>query len=183
MKKIIALLATLAVSVSTFAQTDIKSFNKIGPDAALNKLRVAGVDVSNLVWVEGDGDLFLEDKDGEPLETVLVIKDGTYELVSFYTSSDKFCFLSDYVNGGLKVGDPVSKATSVDFSSSRYGRRNKKNNCHEEVIQGEHLYVIFGETSQTVSFKTSKGIITRLYFDTPSTELPLEEYDYSIRIF
>lgn len=183
MKKTIAFFVTLMVCVSVFAQTDIKSFNKVGPTTALSKLKAAGIDVSNLAWVEGDGELSLEDKDGKPLETVLVIENETYGLVAFYTNSASFCFLSDYVDGGLKVGDPVSKAMSVDFSNSRYGRGNKKNNCHEEVIQGRHLYVIFGETAQTVRFKASQGVITKLYFDTPGTEEPLENYDYSIKMF
>ena len=85
MKKVIAIVVTLTVCVSVFAQTDIKSFNKVGPDVALNKLKAAGIDITNLVWNNYDGLLYLEDEDGKPLDTFLVISDGTYELNYFYT--------------------------------------------------------------------------------------------------
>ena len=183
MKKVIAIVVTLTVCVSVFAQTDIKSFNKVGPDVALNKLKAAGIDITNLVWNNYDGLLYLEDEDGKPLDTFLVISDGTYELNYFYTNSDKFCFLSDYVDGGLKVGDPVSKAMSVDFSSSRYGRGNKQNNCTQKTEAGETFFIIFGETAQNVSFEASAGVISRLFFDSPEDETRLENYDYSIKMF
>ena len=185
MKKILTTLAILTICFSAFAQIDIKSFNKIGPDACLKKLAALGFDTTNLVWNRGgeDGNLYLEDKDGEYIETFLVIDYNSYELVSFQTDSDKIVFLSDYVKGGLKVGDPVSKATNVDFSTSKYGRGNENNNCTKKTIAGETVYVIFSETPQIVKFEATNGKISWICFHSPGSETPLENYDFENKMF
>ena len=185
MKRYLITLLALTFSLASFAQVDIKSFDKIGPDACLNKLKSLGFDTSNLVWNRGGETdyLYLEDKDGEFVETFLVIKSDSYELVSFQTDSNKIKFLSDYVNGGLKVGDDLSKAMNADFSTSRYGRGNKKNNCTKTTEAGETIYVIFGENEQVVKFTASGNKISWICFRTAGSETPRTNYDYSIRMF
>jgi hypothetical protein len=185
MKRILISLLALTLGLSAYAQVDIKSFNKIGPNACLNKLKSLGFDTSNLVWNRGgeEGHLYLEDKDGEFVETFLVIRYDTYELVSFQTNSSKISFLSDYVNGGLKVGDDLSKAMNTDFSASRYGRGNTKNNCTKVTEAGETLYVIFGENEQVVKFEVSGNKISWICFRTPGSEAPRTNYDYSNTMF
>ena len=185
MKRFLISLLALTLCLTASAQVDIKSFDKIGPDACLNKLKSLGFDTSNLVWNRGgeEGHLYLEDKDGEFVETFLVIRYDTYELVSFQTNSSKITFLSDYVSGGLKVGDDLSKAMNTDFSASRYGRGNKKNNCTKITKAGETLYVIFGDNEQVVKFETNGSKISWICFRTPGSEEPRVNYDFSNRMF
>lgn len=84
-RTIVLFVVIFATTLSAFAQTDIKAFDKIGPDACLKKLKSLGFNTSNLVWnCNGEeGDLYLEDKDGEFVETFMALDYETHELVLF----------------------------------------------------------------------------------------------------
>lgn len=173
---------------ATFAQTDIKVFDKMGPDAVLNKLLdlnfYQDIDHLDLTWAEYDGELFLESIRGVYLNPSVTLSEGTYRLTGFETTSSEFLFLTDYVSGGFRVGDSISKLLGVDFSQSKYGRGNSLNNCRFEMktASGKDVYVIFGEELYHISMTVKHGKIDSIIYIRAQEE-PYENYDYSIELF
>ena len=188
MKRLIFFLFAAFMANATFAQTDIKAFDRIGPDAVLDKFRAlnfySDMAPADLTWTENDGELFLESKKGEYLNPTVVISEGTYRLTGFETTSSEFLFLTDYVSGGFRVGDPISKLLGVDFSQSEYGRGKPLNNCRFErkTSSGEDIYLIFGEELYHISLTVKHGKISSIIYIRAQEE-PYENYDYSIELF
>ena len=134
MKKIGLIILAAFFTYAATAQTDIKVFDKIGPDAVLNKLCELNFFqepeyFSSLHWTKSENGLVLENEKGGVLNPSVALADNTYELIGFETTSDRFLFLTDYIPGGIKVGDSISKVQNVSFSDTEYGKGNPKNNC------------------------------------------------------
>ena len=103
------------------------------------------------------------------------------------TSDPGLCVLSDYIDGGIKVGDPFSKLQSIDFVHSQYGR-NKEGNALKsseiayDIISHPANYVVFEEEYQSIYFSVENGIITA--FSVISKEdTPYPNYDFSVSIW
>ena len=188
MKRLIFFLFAAFMAITAFAQTDIKAFDRIGPDAVLDKLRAlnfySDMAPADLAWTENDGELFLESIRGVYLNPSVTLSEGTYRLTGFETTSSEFLFLTDYVSGGFRVGDSISKLLGVDFSQSKYGRGNSLNNCRFEMktASGKDVYVIFGEELYHISMTVKDGKIDSIIYIRAQEE-PYENYDYSIELF
>ena len=79
----------------------------------------------------------------------------------FSTTSDKYCFLSDYVPGGFKVGDTLQKIQSFDFAKSKYGRGDPKNALH--LGQDPKWYIAFQEEGYSISFKVINNVVVEIW--------------------
>lgn len=188
MKKIVLIIIAAILTHTSMAQTDIKLFDGIGPDAVIDKLCDLDCytdveDFFSLSWAECDDGLILEDPSGQYIDPIVVLADGTYSLIGFETSSSEFLFLTDYVSGGIKVGDNISKAQKVSFSSTKYGRGKVKNNCRktDSGLSGD-VYQIFGEELFYITLIVNNQRITTIIYAMAEEE-PYAGYDYSNVMF
>ena len=129
MKRLIFFLFAAFMANATFAQTDIKAFDRIGPDAVLDKFRAlnfySDMAPADLTWTENDGELFLESKKGEYLNPTVVISEGTYRLTGFETTSSEFRFLTDYVSRSFSVLISANLNTGEESLLTIVGLRGK----------------------------------------------------------
>lgn len=182
MKKIGLIILAAFFTYAAMAQTDIKVFDKIGPDAVLNKLCELNFFqepeyFSSLHWTKSENGLVLENEKGGVLNPSVVLADNTYELIGFETTSDRFLFLTDYIPGGIKVGDSISKVQNVSFSDTEYGKGNPKNNCTKVFSSPEGgIYQIFGAELFTYTLNVQNQMITAISYSMKQDE-PFAGYD------
>jgi hypothetical protein len=168
MKRIITIIICLITIIPCFAQRDIKVFNWIGRDRIIEILGIPDPKVpDDSEWLpELD---FLRYKN-----TVIEIYKDSGEISRFITSSPEFCILSDYVPGGFKVGDPVSKLKSFDFAKSKYGR-NDPGNALKRMNSAGEWYVAYQKEYYFITFKIENNRISKIIFHA-SEDLPYEGY-------
>ena len=169
MKKTILTLTIILASLLPgllHAQVNVDLFNRAEPDEVLRLMERAGVDTSNLEWKGSDNLTYLEDKDGFALPAAIVQRKDTRETVSLHAAVPGFVFLSEYLDGGLQVGDPVSKALTFDFASTPKGRGDPANNCRRTGLPDSQTYVIFENTAQYIGLEAENGIITWIFLYT-----------------
>ena len=167
-----------ACSLSAMAQQDIKVFHKAGPDAILQML-----DDADLTWWDFSPNLVLGTKDERSCDPSLCIDGKTFGLTGFFTEKMEYVILSDLVPGGIKVGDRISKYTSVNFARTRYGRGKPDNNCVlAERRNGTDYYTIYGEEFKYFILGVRGGKIIHLTLAT-CEDLPYPGYDSTNRLF
>ena len=184
MKKILSILIAIMMSVlSAYAQIDIKQFNKVGPEAVSALLGNPPEQWEDNLYPDC---LILGDE--EYIEGVcsfnarIVLDDKNYSLIGFNTNSPNYCVLSDYISGGVKVGDPISKMESYHFVHTKYGRNKDSNAFHLLTSMGETKeYGVFLDEFQFLFFYVSNGIILSIAFGTSEDDPP--GYDYTNRLF
>ena len=184
MKKILSILIAIMMSVlSAYAQIDIKQFNKVGPEAISALLGNPPEQWEDNLYPDC---LILGDE--EYIEGVcsfnarIVLDDKNYSLIGFNTNSPNYCVLSDYISGGVKVGDPISKMENYDFVHTKYGRNKDSNAFRLLTSMGETKeYGVFLDEFQFLFFYVSNGIILSIAFGTSEDDPP--GYDYTNRLF
>ena len=155
--------------VPCFAQRDIKDFNKIGTERII-KILGTPEPVDEVLQLVFPDLVFLHYKSC----AMEINKDG-YELNRFNTESPDFCVLSDYISGGFKVGDPVSKLKSFDFAKSKYGRNNP-GNALTRLNEAKEYYVAYQEEYYHLYFEIKDGFIYGIMLKA-SEDLPYEGYN------
>ena len=166
MKTTTTIILTLLLSGTLHAQVDVRLFDRAEPGEVLNLMKKAGVDTSNLRWREDGSHAYLEDANGFALSAAIVQRKDTRETVSLHAAVPGFVFLSKYLDGGLQVGDPISKALTFDFASTPEGRGDPANNCRRTGLPDSQTYVIFENTAQYVGLEAENGIITWIFIHT-----------------
>ena len=173
MKKILSILIAIMMSVlSTYAQIDIKQFNKVGPEAVSALLGNPPEQWRDDVYPDC---LILGDEEynhGEcSFNARICLNYDDYRLVGFET--------------GVRVGDPISKVESYDFVHTRYGRSKSGNALTQSGSYtdktGELLryYWLFSEELQNYYFLVNEvGIIVEIGFGEAEEE-PYPNYDYT----
>lgn len=178
MKRMTILLIFLACSLSAMAQQDIKLFHKAGPDAILRMLGDA-----NLAWWDFSPNRVLGTKDERNCDPSICIDGKTFGLTGFFTEKAEYVILSDLVPGGIKVGDRISKYTSVNFARTKYGRGKPMNNCVlAERRNGTDYYTIYGEEFKYFILGVRNGKIVHLTLAS-CEDLPYPGYDFTNRLF
>ena len=167
MKRIITIIICLITIIPCFAQRDIKVFNRIGRDRIIKILGTPDP-------ADPDDDLLPEILVIRYKNTVIEIDKDSGEISRFITSSPEFCILSNYVSGGFKVGDPVSKLKSFDFAKSKYGRNNPGNALIRMDSTGE-WYVAYQKEYYYITFEIKNNSISTIVFHS-SQDLPYEGY-------
>ena len=155
--------------VPCFAQRDIKDFNKIGTERII-KILGTPEPVDEVLQLVFPDLVFLHYKSC----AMEINKDG-YELNRFNTESPDFCVLSDYISGGFKVRDPVSKLKSFDFAKSKYGRNNP-GNALTRLNEAKEYYVAYQEEYYHLYFEIKDGFIYGIMLKA-SEDLPYEGYN------
>ena len=165
MKQILTAVLTLVMVVPCFAQRDIKTFNKKGRAGIVALL-------GEPIREDGyDSDDIMEFSDG----TVISFDHDTKELTGFETKSSKYCFLSNYLPGGFKVGDPFSKLKTFDFTKTKYGR-NDPGNALKRTDNGDgEWYIAYREEYNHIMFRIENNRISEIVFYS-SEDIPYEDY-------
>ena len=158
-------------AVPMFGQIDIKEFDKVGRDAIVAMLgeplpnRPHDEDIPDMIFIRYQG-----------------LSIGLYKLDNLdfvEATTPVVCFLSDYIPGGIKVGDSFEKLQSYDFANSVYGRGKPGNGVS---LFEPGLYVVFKEEFHQFYFYVADGIITEILMSV-AEDLPYENYDYSNRLW
>lgn len=171
MKKTILSILTLALCAFTLsAQRDVKTLNKIS-DSKLRSIMGTPKEYSDE----------MEDYYYYFNDATVVTSKNNRSLVSFQTSSSKYCILTKYISGGVKVGDPISKLQKVDFAKTAYGRNKSANGltAYTPKHQNDYNYVVFQDEFQSVYFEIQNGII-KGWMLSSKLDTPYANYDYSI---
>lgn len=97
--------------------------------------------------------------------------DTIWLLYDFSTCSPDICILSDYINGGIKVGDSFARLSSIDFAHTAYGRNLSSNALQVSTLPYEEYsyemnYVAFKEEFVTLYFAVTDGIIRAISVST-----------------
>lgn len=194
MKRFVLFITTMLLTVCAFGQTDIKIFKKMSPTQISKTLGLAystnAETAQKAYWEEFNyvGDqMVLRDKATkgiyDPGIALLKSNGSTYSLYLFVTSKPEYLFLTNYINGGVRVGDKLSKVKNVNFANTKYGRNKAKNNCTlDESINGTDYYTIFGEEMEFILLKVENGIITTIAYQTKD-DLPYENYDLTNKMW
>lgn len=126
MKRIIMWAVCMLATFPCFAQWDIKVFDKIGKDAIIQMLGVPEPEKKFDEYIE---DVIVVDYYYSNIYpgTIFALDEDAQQLSSFLTDSPAFCFFSDLIPGGIKVGDSFSKLESIDFVHSAYGQNRELN--------------------------------------------------------
>ena len=185
MKKLILFALSLVLVTSCFAQRDIKTLEGKTPEqiiAIFGNPEVKDYSMTEYmcpVVFYGTSKFFFVDtsKNSTP----------AWACQDIETCDPGLCVLSDYIDGGIKIGDSFSKLQSIDFVHSQYGR-NKDGNALKasetayDIISHPANYEVFGEEYQSIYFSVENGIITA--FSVISKEdTPYPNYDFSISIW
>ena len=170
----------LFLSMSCFAQIDIKTLYKTTPQAIIQQF--------------GEPQTVDYGEDS-PYDAVITYSQyqfilwksasGNYSLEAFRTTSSAFCIMSDYIEGGRKVGDSFDKLSSYDFEHSRYGR-GKTGNRLKPVANGFNYqvfsklinYVAFEEEYETLYFAIEDNTIKAIVYS-QKQDIPYPNYDGS----
>ena len=189
MKKTILLFAAMLLAGAMHAQTDIKTFE--GKTRSEFKA-IAGAPIATS---EGN------DR-SDPNEVVFSYRRtviGFFKrgnkllLIDYYSTNPAYCFLSDYIQGGIKPGDPFEKVKKIDFVKSKYGR-NKPGNGLRPLDKDDPLiiqidgriynmnYVAFDKEMQKVFFCVEDGTVKAIQLMTMA-DAPYIGYDFSNHIW
>ena len=97
---------------------------------------------------------------------------GSNYIEEFRTDNKKFIFLSSVLGGGVKVGDKVSKLSSIPLSKLKNKSGNKIKTPKFEVDLGDGnatknaTHVLFEEESERYYFYAENGVIKIILFET-----------------
>lgn len=106
-------------------------------------------------------------KDGK--EDVLWFLDRVF--TSFHLETDRFIACKNIVPGGIKVGDPISKITSLLPRVNQWDR-NKDKYAYDETFEmadrqqsDQANFVVYNQTDYPICFRVEKGIIVWVLYD------------------
>jgi len=179
MKKIILFVISLAVCMSSYAQTDIRTLDGKTSQALIKQLGTPLEEDHNyqnyscadyLRYQHYDISLEKTKKNGQEGRT----------LDSFATNGSQFCFLSDIYPGGIKVGTKLSDLKKFDFINSKYGRGSSKNGLRQiqttekqyRVFTKKANYILFADNFRFYYFTVENGKITEWAMSTKGDATP-----------
>ena len=163
MKKTVIFLLLTLFAVPSFAQRDVKTLNRKTPAQIISIL--GQEPCKNPTWWSDNDFPDLTHLEFDNNETVIELYIGSGDehvfIDKFSTASNKYCFLSDYVPGGFKVGDTLQKIQSFDFAKSKYGRNNPKNAL--DLGQDPKWYIAFQDEGYRLSFRVENNVIVEIW--------------------
>ena len=163
MERFVFIIVVAFMSLPCLAQRDIKTFDHMSPEdvIALYGTPLRAEEYSSdyeeyIVFYNHSRFYFCPVRDLNGREY--------YSLLGFETDSPQFRVLSDYIEGGVKVGDSLTRLQSIDFQHSPYGR-NKAANALKPTSRYlimdsyKSSYVAFEEQYCFLTFCVENGII------------------------
>ena len=155
MKKVLLLIILLVSGIQVFAQeTDIKYLVNKTPQEM-----VSLYDNSKIVT----GEYYdFEIENAGFFIGYYSSDDSSLHVARFSFSSSAFCVFSDYIDGGIKIGDSIERLQSIDFVHTPYGRGRQGNALKQ--LDNHQQYVIYGDEYWGCCFDIENGIITLIQF-------------------
>ena len=164
MKKTILLLLLALAAMPSFAQRYVKTLNRKTPAQIISILGQQPCKNQHpAYWSPYDfPDLAHMEFDNNETVIEVYIDNGDEHVFidKFSTTSDKYCFLSDYVPGGFKVGDTLQKIQSFDFAKSKYGRGDPKNALH--LHQDPKWHIAYEDEEYEILFKIKDNVVVMI---------------------
>ena len=164
MKRIIIILLTSLVSLAGSAQVDISSLCGKGREWIVSKY---GQPISEEICDMDDSFRRMNYDDF----TVIIDEAHSNDIDEVTIISDKFCVLSTYFKGGVKVGDSADKLKKYDFAATAYGRNLEINNFRDfdiysfdKRIDSVVNYSVFWGECYYYLFAVKDNIIQGIYF-------------------
>lgn len=103
-------------------------------------------------------------------------KAGNYRCTDIAFSSGKFCVMSDFLDGGFRVGDSFGKLSAFDFVHTPYGRGNHSNRL-KLASDEKLLYYAYSEEFDQIYFEVEEGRIVQIRFREIFDPTGLVDYD------
>jgi hypothetical protein len=173
MKKIIFIFAALVTGIQAFGQvTDIKYLATKTPQEIVALYPGSTIN-TNARW-DYDVDVLIENSDFEIGYDRLI--DGTYSINYFDFTSSLFCLFSDYIAGGIKIGDSLERLSSIDFAHTPYGRGKTENNLE---LVSPNLYQAYKTEGFYFYFELEDGVIAKILISTIADCNPNDINPYS----
>jgi len=174
---LILLAAVLGLARPCAAQHDLSEFIGMGPQQILQVLGPEGRYVT-------DYDYPLDGVEYPDL--VFYFTKGTGHLEIFETKSPAVTVLSNFIPGGIRVGDPLSRLRLVDFARTRFGRNKPRNGLRKverytQILGEDANYVLFSEEHMYFCFAVRDGVIRAICLDSRDDIDP--DYDAANHIF
>ena len=173
----ISLVSLLGASFVANAQIDIATLE------GLTTAQITDLVGQPLRIIDVDMDPDLDQIDYK--DTQIFQRRTSNSLDYIHTTSDRFCVLSNLVEGGIKVGDSLEKLKAIDFAKTEYGRGKLGNRLQEfnrfEWEIGGHTvnYWIFSQECERIFLAVSDGIVKAWSYN------PVEDatgYDLSVHL-
>lgn len=154
MKKVLLLIILLVSGIQVFAQvTDIKYLVNKTPQEMVSLY-------DNSKIVTGEYYDFEIEKAGFFIG-YYSSDDSSLHVARFSFSSSAFCVFSDYIVGGIKIGDSIERLQSIDFVHTPYGRGREGNALVPSENNWFHVYEM---ENAYFGFKVENGYITKIYY-------------------
>lgn len=170
MKKRVLFAIGLMMALPAYAQWDIKIFDRIGRDAIIGILGVPEPDKKYGGWTDEVIPVDYRYSEEYP-GTSFVLEKDTFDLRGFNTRSPAFCVLSDYIEGGIKVGDSLSRLQSVDFVHSAYGKNNPDNALRLiDSTRERDYYEVFSKEWSNFCFAVKNDVIISIAMSSHSED-------------
>lgn len=91
----------------------------------------------------------------------------------FTFSSNRFCIFSDFIEGGIRIGDSLERLQSIDYVHTPYGRNNQNNALRSVGNSG--YYKTYSDEYYFYYFRIEDGTISEIQF-TRKDDLPSPDY-------
>ena len=154
MKKILFLFLAAVISLQAKAQfSDIKVLVNKTPDEVTllygtpNQIDNGLINQADKTLIYSDFQVFYDKNANDSV---------VFSGLSF--SSDRFCVFSDFIDGGIKVGDSLERLQSIDFVNTPYGRGIQGNAL--TVLNNQNQYVVYANEYWDFCFDVEDGVIT-----------------------
>jgi hypothetical protein len=158
MKKIIFIFAALVMGIQAFGQvTDIKYLATKTPQEIVNMY-----DNSRIITDQWEYDVQLAVENDDFVVGYDISENGSPSIHFFSFTSSLFCVFSDYIDGGIKIGDNLSRLQLIDFVNTPYGRGRQENALSQ--LNGNWLQAYSYENAGFFFFKILDGYISEIYY-------------------
>ena len=160
MKKIIVIIIAFLAGIQAYSQVvDLKNLVTKTPQEIVN-LYPGSTLVEDAMWDYGYGKVI----NNNDFFIGYYLSDGEIsEVENFYFTYSGFCVLSDYIEGGIKVGDSLARLQSIDFVNTLYGR-GKQGNALVKV--DDEFFRAYALENAYFDFEVVNGLIVRICYVT-----------------
>lgn len=115
---------------------------------------------------------------------------GNRHLEGFEIANNRVKVLTNFITGGVKVGDSFSKVLNANFIHTKYGKNNSKNGLQTETgyllscggVDINSTHILFKEEYQYFVFTVENNIIKAIAMYSKD-DCPDEGYSYSNSVF
>lgn len=170
MKRIIFIVLAALLSFQAKAQTvDLKAIADKSPDEFIllygtpNQIDNGIMFQAEKTLVYSDFQVFYEKN-----------ANGSYVFSGLTFSSNLFCVFSDFIIGGIKIGDSLARLQTIDFVNTPYGRDRQGNAL--TPLANQNQYIVYADELWDFYFDIENGVITLIQVGTKK-DIPYPGYN------